>query len=76
MYRPSPQPAKGALAMARIPNTELARQLHNTPIWISRVLNGYARPPERFRRLVAELVGRPEAELFAWDDEPAAGDAA
>lgn len=69
MHRPSPQPAKGALAMARIPNTELARRLDNTPVWVSRVLNGYVRPPERFRRLVAELLGRPESELFVWDDE-------
>jgi transcriptional regulator with XRE-family HTH domain len=71
VYRPTPQPAKGVLAMARIRNTEVARRLGCSAIWVGRVLNGEQRPPERFRKVVAELVGKPESELFVWDNEPA-----
>lgn len=71
MYRPTPQPAKGALAMARIPNTRVARAAGCSAVWVGRVLNGMERPPARLRKVVAELVGRPEDELFQWNDEPA-----
>jgi hypothetical protein len=71
VYHPSPQPAKGALAMARIPNTRVASAAGCSAIWVGRVLNGRERPPERLRQVVAELLGKPESELFVWDDEPA-----
>jgi transcriptional regulator with XRE-family HTH domain len=64
MYRPPPQPAKGYLAVARITNTDLARRLGCSQTWVGRVLNGYNRPPARFRQVVGELLGKPEAELF------------
>jgi transcriptional regulator with XRE-family HTH domain len=73
MYRPAPQPAKGALAMARIPNTEVARHLDCSAAWVGRVLNGRERPPRKFREGVAELLGCPEHELFHQEDETGGG---
>lgn len=70
-YRPIPQPAKGELARQRIPNTRVARAADCTAEWVGRVLNGYNRPPERLRKVIAELVGKPESELFYDWDEPA-----
>ena len=61
---PQCHPAKGALAMARIPNSEVARRCGFSEHYVSRALNGWERPSARFRRAVAELLGRPEAELF------------
>jgi transcriptional regulator with XRE-family HTH domain len=68
MYHSAPQPAKGALAMARIRNTEVARHLDCSAAWVGRVLNGRERPPRKFREGVAELLGRPEHELFRHDE--------
>jgi transcriptional regulator with XRE-family HTH domain len=68
MYRPPPRPAKGYLAVARITNAEVARRLGCSPTWVGRVLNGYNRPPARLRRVVAELLGKSEAELFFAED--------
>jgi transcriptional regulator with XRE-family HTH domain len=68
MYRPPPQPAKGHLALARITNADLARRLGCSPTWVGRVLNGYNRPPAKFRRVVAELLSKPESELFFPED--------
>jgi transcriptional regulator with XRE-family HTH domain len=64
MAFPEPQPAKGILALRRITNRQVAQHLGVTPEWVGRVLNGYARPPDRFRAAVSELTGAPEAELF------------
>ena len=64
MAFPEPQPAKAFLALRRITNRQVAAYLGVTPDWVGRVLNGYARPPDRFRAAVAELTGVSEAQLF------------
>ena len=64
MALPEPQPPKGILALRRITNRQLARELGCTPEWVGRVLNGYVRPPDRFKAAVVELTGASEAELF------------
>jgi hypothetical protein len=70
--RPPKQPAKADLVMAGITNRQVAQAVPCSDYWASRVLNGYVRPPERFRKAVAAMLGKPEAELFYdWDSEPA-----
>jgi hypothetical protein len=58
--------------MAGIPNTRVAKAADCTAEWVGRCLLGYNRPPERLRKVIADLLGKPEGELFYdWDDEPA-----
>ncbi len=61
---PSPQPAKGVVAMRRVTNCEIADRLGISHQYVSKVLNGHAPPSERFRYGLAQMLGVPEAELF------------
>jgi hypothetical protein len=69
---PSTQPAKGYLAVERISNRRVARLGRFSEHYVSRVLNGHEPPSPRFRAFVAELLGRPEQELFRPRDRAAA----
>jgi hypothetical protein len=62
--QPHAHPAKGALAMARISNSAVAREKGFSEHYVSRCLNGWEKPSPRFRRAVAEMLGTPESELF------------
>jgi hypothetical protein len=64
MQTPEPQPAKAELALRRITVGAIARHLGVSRGWAGRCLNGWTEPPASFRRGVAELLGRPEHELF------------
>jgi transcriptional regulator with XRE-family HTH domain len=61
---PEPHPVKALLATRRVSVRALARQLDLTPRWVGRVLNNWEPASAEFRRRVAELLDRPEAELF------------
>ena len=67
MLTPEPQPAKGILALLRITNRQVADHLNVSPEWVGRVLNGYVKPPKRFKAAVADLTDTPEADLFRSD---------
>jgi hypothetical protein len=64
MHVPEPQPAKAELALRRITVGAVARHLGVSRGWAGRCLNSQVEAPASFRRGVAELLGRPEAELF------------
>lgn len=56
--------AKAAIVAAGHRQRDLAVKLEVSPKFVNAVLNGRERPPQRFRQALAELTGRPEAELF------------
>ena len=62
--RPRLLAAKGAIVAAGHCQRDLAVKLEVSQQFVNAVLNGRERPPQRFRQAVAELTGRPEAELF------------
>lgn len=70
MHVSKPQPAKGVLALRRISNRDVARELDLSEIWVGRVLNGHAPPPESFRKGLADLLWLPEEQLFRDGSEP------
>jgi transcriptional regulator with XRE-family HTH domain len=47
----------------------LARKIGFSVSQVSRVLSGQRTPNDEFRRKVAELLGKPESELFPEEDE-------
>jgi len=62
---PRPQSyAKAELVRRGIQQKTLAERYGASQTFVSEVLCGRKRAPERFRRLVAELVGIPPEELF------------
>jgi predicted transcriptional regulator len=62
---PRPQSyAKAELVRRGIRQKAVAEQLGTSQKFVSAVLCGRKAAPERFRRLVAELVGLPPEELF------------
>lgn len=67
-HRPVPHPAKGELALRRIPNRDVARGYGCTEHYVGRVLNGRIPPSPRFRAYVAALLELDEADLFR--DQP------
>lgn len=69
---PEPQPAKAVLALRRISNRSVARQLGCSEAWVGRVVNGLAPPSARFRRELAALLTLPEELLFRPGDKQAA----
>lgn len=65
MVRPVPQSyAKAELVRCGIRQKVVAERLGLSQAFVSEVLAGRKRPPERFRLLVSELVGLPGEELF------------
>jgi transcriptional regulator with XRE-family HTH domain len=56
--------AKAELVRQGITQTAVAQRYGTSQQYVSDVLNGHRNAPERFRLLVAELTGCPEAELF------------
>ncbi len=62
--RPRLLEAKVALVRAGLYQRHLAAELDVSQTFVSDVLNGRKPLPARFRVVLAELVGRPEAELF------------
>ncbi len=71
--RAVPQPAKGHLALRRITNRKLARELHFSDHYVGQVLNGYERPSSRFRSSLSAFLGLPESVLFRDENERVAG---
>lgn len=67
MQRPRPQPALAVLILENRQQKDFAACYGYTTTWVSRVLRGWARPPERFKRQMAEWTGRPIWELFSDD---------
>jgi cyanate lyase len=62
---PRPQSyAKAELVRRGIRHKTLAERYGCSQTFVSEVLCGRKAAPERFRRLVAELVGLPPEELF------------
>lgn len=64
---PIPHPAKGLLAARRISVSAIAREYGCSSHFAGRVLNGWTRPPRRFRAFLSQRLGRPEADLFHAD---------
>lgn len=64
---PTPQPAKGILALRRLTNRRVAIATNRSEQYVGRVLNGWQAPSQEFRAAVAELVGLPESTLFRDD---------
>jgi hypothetical protein len=64
MSVPDPQPVKAVLAARRVSVRAVARHLGLSPGWCGRVINGWEPASAEFRRGVARLLSRPEAELF------------
>jgi transcriptional regulator with XRE-family HTH domain len=65
--RPRLLEAKAALVRAGLRQRDLAAKLQVTQTYVCDVLNGREKLPARFRAMLAEMVGRPEAELFPED---------
>jgi transcriptional regulator with XRE-family HTH domain len=62
---PRPQNyAKAELIRRGIRQKAVAERYGCSHVFVSEVLSGRRTAPERFRRLVAELVGLPPEELF------------
>jgi hypothetical protein len=61
------QPAKGQLALRRITNRRVAHLYGCSEAFVGRILNGYVRPPLRFRSFLSALLEVPEAQLFHTD---------
>jgi transcriptional regulator with XRE-family HTH domain len=70
---PEPHPAKGVLATRRITNKRVAGLYGCSPLYVGRVLNGYEKPPKRFRAFLSELLGMPEDDLFHEEEVLAGG---
>jgi len=64
---PTPQPARGVLAMQRVTVREVARRAFVSEQYTSRCLNGYQRPSAKFKAAVAAICALPEAALFRDD---------
>lgn len=62
------QPAAYALPARGITKRQLAARMGKTPAYVGRVLNGYAKPSERFRAELAAILDLPVELLF--DDTP------
>ena len=63
-----PQPAKGVLAMRRIPVRRVAVKLGCSQEWDGRVLNGLVPAPATFRAGLSQMLDLPEEELFRIPD--------
>ena len=63
-----PPPAKGIVALRRIPNRQIADAYQCSPHYVGRVLNGLQPPSTNFRAFLAEYLDLPEAELFGEAD--------
>ena len=61
---PQAHPGKGVLATRRITIRRVASLYGCNPLYAGRVLNGYSKPPERFKAFLSELLGLPEDQLF------------
>ncbi len=59
-----PQPVRALLHQRRISNRALAQQLKCSPQFVSQVLLGQAKPPNRVRSLLVELLQTPADSLF------------
>lgn len=56
--------AKAELVRRGFRQKTVAERYGTSQAFVSEVLCGRKQPPERFRRLVSELVGLPPEELF------------
>lgn len=62
--RPKPHPAKAVLVMENRQIGEVAEQAGYCAAYVGRLLSGRWPTTSAFRHRIAEVLGRPEAELF------------
>lgn len=68
MRAPEPQPLKGVLALRRISQAALARELNVSRTYLGKIVNGWWRPSRRVAVAIAELLGEPVEDLFRRED--------
>ena len=55
---------KIAILKTGIPQNRIAKRLDKSPAWMSLIVNGLNDPSPRDRQAIAEILEKPEKELF------------